>query len=92
MGNILYMSILYTASLIPCVLPNVSGLASTPPPTAAARPASSPEQVPSANFFQTKSSGAQQCWGIRIRMFLGLLDPDPLVSGMNPDPDPSLFS
>ncbi len=28
----------------------------------------------------------------RIRMFLGLLDPDPLVGGMNPDPDPSLFS
>jgi hypothetical protein len=28
--------------------------------------------------------------GIRIRMFLGLLDPDPLVRGT--DPDPSLFS
>jgi hypothetical protein len=28
----------------------------------------------------------------RIRMFLGLLDPDPLVGGMDPDPDPSLFS
>jgi hypothetical protein len=27
-----------------------------------------------------------------IRMFLGLLDPDPLVRGMDPDPDPSLFS
>jgi hypothetical protein len=27
--------------------------------------------------------------GIRIRMFLGLPDPDPLVRGM--DPDPSLF-
>jgi hypothetical protein len=26
----------------------------------------------------------------KIRMFLGLLDPDPLVIGM--DPDPSLFS
>jgi hypothetical protein len=25
-----------------------------------------------------------------IRMFLGLLDPDPLVSGMDPDPDPSI--
>ena len=88
------MSILYTASLIPYVLSNVPGLASTPPPTAAARPASSPEQVPPANFFQTKSNAAQQCWGIRIRMFLGLLDPDPdpLVSGMNPDPDPSFFS
>ncbi len=24
----------------------------------------------------------------RIHMFLGLLDPDPLVRGMNPDPDP----
>jgi hypothetical protein len=28
----------------------------------------------------------------RIRMFLGLLDPDPLVRGTDPDPDPSLFS
>jgi hypothetical protein len=29
----------------------------------------------------------------RIRMFLGLPDPDPLVTGANPDPapDPSLF-
>jgi hypothetical protein len=25
---------------------------------------------------------------IRIHMFLGLLDPDPLVRGMDPDPDP----
>jgi hypothetical protein len=25
---------------------------------------------------------------IRIHMFLGLLDPDPLFRGMNPDPDP----
>jgi hypothetical protein len=25
-------------------------------------------------------------------MFLGLLDPGSLVSGMDPDPDPSLFS
>jgi hypothetical protein len=24
----------------------------------------------------------------RIHMFLGLLDPDPLVRGMDPDPDP----
>ncbi len=30
--------------------------------------------------------------GNRIRMFLGLPDPDPLVRGMDPDPDPSLFS
>jgi hypothetical protein len=33
--------------------------------------------------------------GIRIRwirMFLGLPDPDPIVSGMDPDPDSSLFS
>jgi hypothetical protein len=29
---------------------------------------------------------------IRIRMFLGLLDPDPLVRGTDPDPDPSHFS
>ncbi len=27
---------------------------------------------------------------IRIRMFLGLPDPDTLVSGMDPDPDPSI--
>ncbi len=27
----------------------------------------------------------------RIHMFLGLLDPDPLVRGMDPDPDPSIF-
>jgi hypothetical protein len=29
---------------------------------------------------------------LKISMFLGLLDPDPLVRGMDPDPDPSLFS
>jgi hypothetical protein len=28
----------------------------------------------------------------RIRMFLGLPDPDPLVRGADPAPDPSLFS
>jgi hypothetical protein len=28
----------------------------------------------------------------RIRMFLGLPGPDPLVRGTNTDPDPSLFS
>jgi hypothetical protein len=27
---------------------------------------------------------------IRIWMFLGLLDPDPLVRGMDPAPDPSI--
>ncbi len=27
----------------------------------------------------------------RIHMFLGLLDPDPLVRGMDPDPDPSII-
>ena len=27
----------------------------------------------------------------RIHMFLGLLDPDPLVRGMDPDPDPSVI-
>ncbi len=26
----------------------------------------------------------------RIHMFLGFPDPDPLVSGMDPDPDPSV--
>jgi hypothetical protein len=30
--------------------------------------------------------------GIRIRMFLGLANPGPLVRGTAPDPDPSLFS
>jgi serine/threonine protein kinase len=29
---------------------------------------------------------------IRIHMFLGLLDPDPLVRGMDPDPDPSVIN
>jgi hypothetical protein len=29
--------------------------------------------------------------GIRIRMFLGLLDPNPLVRGTDPAPDPYLF-
>ncbi len=28
---------------------------------------------------------------LRIHMFLGLLDPDPLVTGMDPDPDPSII-
>jgi hypothetical protein len=28
---------------------------------------------------------------IRIRMFLDLLDPDPLVRGTNPDSDPSII-
>jgi hypothetical protein len=28
----------------------------------------------------------------RILVFLGLLDPDPLVRGMDPDPDPSIIS
>jgi hypothetical protein len=26
-----------------------------------------------------------------IRMCLGLLDPDPIVRGMDPDPDPSII-
>ncbi len=30
--------------------------------------------------------------GIRIRMFLGLQDPYPLVRGTDPAPDPSLFA
>jgi hypothetical protein len=38
----------------------------------------------------------QAVLGIRIRMFLGLPDPDQLVRGMDPDlvmdPDPFLFS
>ncbi len=28
---------------------------------------------------------------IRIHMFLGLRDPDPLVRGLDPDPDPSII-
>jgi hypothetical protein len=28
---------------------------------------------------------------IRIHMFFGLPDPDPLVRGMDPDPDPSII-
>jgi hypothetical protein len=28
--------------------------------------------------------------GFRIHMFWGLPDPDPLVRGMDPDPDPAL--
>jgi hypothetical protein len=27
----------------------------------------------------------------RIHMFLGLKDPDPLVRGLDPDPDPSII-
>jgi hypothetical protein len=27
----------------------------------------------------------------RIQMFLGLLDPDPLDRGMDPDPDPAII-
>jgi hypothetical protein len=27
----------------------------------------------------------------RIHVFLGLVDPDPLVRGMDPDPDPSII-
>jgi hypothetical protein len=35
-----------------------------------------------AHFFKTAV--------LRIHMFLGLQDPDPLVRGMDPDPDPAL--
>jgi hypothetical protein len=33
-------------------------------------------------------------FGLRIPMFLGLLDPDPypFVGGMDPDPDPSIIN
>jgi hypothetical protein len=43
---------------------------------------------------QCWGSGSGCFWVIRIRMFLGLPDPDPLLRGMDPDqaPDPSLFS
>jgi hypothetical protein len=51
-------------------------------------------------FVQIHQKGLQydhiSVLGIRIRMSLGLPDPDPLVRGMDPDPDqasdPSLFS
>ncbi len=36
--------------------------------------------------------GKKVVLGIRIRMFLGLPEPDPLVRGTDPDPDPSIFS
>ncbi len=39
-------------------------------------------QVSKESFFQ--------CLGIRIRIFLGLPDPDRLVRGMGPGPDPDL--
>ncbi len=46
----------------------------------------------------TLRPGTRKAWnaglGIRnrIRMFLDLLDPDPLVRSTDPDPDPSLMS
>ena len=46
-------------------------------------------------LFQNFTANQQKpVLGIRIRMFLGLPDPDPLVRGANPDPtpDPSFFS
>ncbi len=48
-----------------------------------------------STFFFTQDARCNQCWGSdRIRMCLGLLDPDPLVRGTDPapDPDPSFFS
>ncbi len=37
----------------------------------------------------------KQCWGSGsvgfVPMFLGLLDPDPVVRGIDPDPDPSII-
>ena len=38
----------------------------------------------------TNGSGSRRFKNMWIRIFLGLLDPDPLVSGMDPDPDPSI--
>jgi hypothetical protein len=34
---------------------------------------------------------AQQCWRIRIRMFLGFPDPDPVVQGSDPAPASSII-
>ncbi len=42
-----------------------------------------------------KNNLSPAVWGIRIRriqVFLGLRDPDPLVRGTDPAPDPPLFS
>jgi hypothetical protein len=37
------------------------------------------------------TTGSHEWWAVvlRIRMFLGIPDPDPLVRGTDPDPDPS---
>ncbi len=45
-----------------------------------------PASCPPANSLQSSVAVPG-----RIRMFLGLLDPDPLVRGMDPDPDPSVI-
>jgi hypothetical protein len=37
---------------------------------------------------QTEAAALQAVLRIRIHMFLGLSDPDPLVCCMDPDPDP----
>ncbi len=37
------------------------------------------------------SAGGEAVLRIRIRLFLGLLDSDPLITGTNPDPSPSVI-
>jgi hypothetical protein len=41
--------------------------------------------------FSLAREGSQAVFRIRIHMFLGHKDPDPLVRGMDPDPDPSII-
>jgi hypothetical protein len=43
-------------------------------------------------FFFLASTYSQSVLGIRIRVFLDLPGPDPIVRGTDPDPNPSLFS
>jgi hypothetical protein len=53
------------------------------------------QHCPICNPSDSTVSTVGGCWAvlrIRIHMLLGLLDPDqdPLVRGMDPDPDPAL--
>jgi hypothetical protein len=39
----------------------------------------------------TKTIANKDSFQYKIRMFLGILDPDPLVRDTDPDPDPSII-